>query len=182
MVVDDADSKIVKGIITSSDVVLAYSRKLSEMKMGPDTEQEYSEEVLMLKSLSIKQVIERDLLTITPEATLGELVQVIIKSKRNVFPVVDANNHLSGMVLLNDIRELMFDTSKYDTSYVKEIMIKAPGVVFITDNFKTIISKFEESGAWNLPVINKRNIYQGMLSKSRIFSVYRNALIKQSEL
>ena len=85
------------------------------------------------------------------------------------------------MVLLNDIRELMFDTSQYDILYVKEIMIKAPEVVLITDDFETIINKFEESGAWNLPVVNKYNIYQGVVSKSRIFSVYRSALIKHSE-
>lgn len=181
MVVDSPENKKVKGIITSSDIVLAYSRKLSEIKYGADIEEQYSEEVLLLKSLALKNVIEKDLLTISHDATLGELVSVIIKSKRNIFPVVDTSRHLTGIVLLNDIRKLMFDTSKYDNVHIKEIMIKPPEIVIITDNFETIINKFEKSGAWNLPVVDKKKVYQGLVSKSRIFSAYRNALIEQSK-
>ncbi len=180
MVLDDPDNKKVKGIITSSDIVLAYSRKLSEIKFGEDPEEEHKEELLLLKSLDIKQVIEKDLLTVPNEAKLGELVKIIVKSKRNIFPVVDTGNHLTGIIMLNDIRELMFESSKYDIN-VKEIMIRTPEVLLITDDFGTMVNKFEKSGTWNLAVVNKSNIYVGVVSRSKIFSVYRNALKKQSK-
>lgn len=135
-------------------------------------------EVLTL--LDMDKVIEKDLLTVYPDNTLGDLVQVVAKSHRNIFPVVDDHKVLNGIVSLDDIREIMFQPDKYEKIHVRDIMKMPPGYVFANDDMATVMQKFQNSGAWNLPVI-KEEEYVGFLSKSKIFSAYRTMLIKQSK-
>jgi len=134
-----------------------------------------------LEQLYINNVLEKDLLTIYPEAKLRDLVKVIIRSKRNIFPVVDNENHYFGMILLNDIGELMFDQSKYDTLLIKDIMIKPNVIIYKDDPMSRLMEKFDKTHAWNIPVVDKKNYYMGMVSQSSIFSAYRNQLVFQIE-
>ncbi|MDD4032323.1 MAG: chloride channel protein, partial [Bacteroidales bacterium] len=124
-------------------------------------------------------LIEKDLLPITPEATLGELVKLIARSKRNIFPVVNDSGKLEGVVLLDDIREMMFNKEMYETTFVKDIMILSPELIESTENTESIMRKFEKTQAWNLPVV-EHGIYLGFLSKSRILSAYRELLVNNS--
>jgi CIC family chloride channel protein len=124
-------------------------------------------------------LIEKDLLPITPEATLGELVKLIARSKRNIFPVVNDSGKLEGVVLLDDIREMMFNKEMYETTFVKDIMILSPELIENTENTESIMRKFEKTQAWNLPVV-ENGIYLGFLSKSRILSAYRELLVNNS--
>lgn len=178
---ESPDSKIL-GIITSSDIVLTYNRKLSDIKYGDEDEDTSLYDQKLLKTFSLKKVLETDLLTLKPDDKLKDLVQAIIQSKRNIFPVVDENQKFQGIILLNDVRSLMFDTSQYETLTVQELMTRSPDKVYNGESMKEVIDKFEKTGAWNLPVVNKNGKYLGLVSKSRIFSFYRNALIRQTDI
>ncbi len=134
---------------------------------------------LVLSVINLHKIIETDLLKISPIATLRELVVLVRSSKRNIFPVVNDDGSLSGIVTLDDIRQIMFDTELYDTMLVEEIMHSPPASVSSQENMQSVMHKFESSGAWNLPVIDD-GIYMGFLSKSRIFNTYRNKLRKQN--
>ena len=182
LVIDDSPNEKVLGLITSSDIVLTYNRKLSEIKYGDESSDASLYDSRLLQSFSLKKVLETDLLTIKPEESLRELIGIITKSDRNIFPVVDSEYKLHGIVLLNDIRSLMFDSSKYDEVMVNELMIPPPDVVKVNENMQVVIDKFERTRAWNLPVVDKNNRYLGLVSKSSIFSVYRNELIKNTEI
>lgn len=133
-------------------------------------------EVLAL--MNMKRVIEHDLITIKPEATLRELVEVVKKSTRNIFPVVDDEQNLRGIILLDDIREVMFRTEEYDTLMVSKLMHAPPGHVNLTDNMNAVMKEFKGTGAWNLPVLDEGR-YVGFLSKSKIFNIYRTMLVNQ---
>jgi CIC family chloride channel protein len=93
--------------------------------------------------------------------------------------VVDENKVLCGIILLDDIRDIMFKPDKYDTS-ISELMHMPPGYVFTTDSMDTVMEMFQMSGAWNLPVMDDDQ-YIGFVSKSKIFSVYRRLLIHHSK-
>jgi CIC family chloride channel protein len=134
----------------------------------------------VLTLLKIESVIEKDLKIISPDATLGDLVKVISKSNRNIFPVVNQEYRLEGIILLDDIREIIFNTELYPKVYTRSLMKPPPAVVFKKDSMETIMKKFEETGAWNLPVTDGDK-YLGFISKARIFNVYRNLLIQFSE-
>ncbi len=133
----------------------------------------------VLREINIDKVIETDLLKIAPEATLGELVSLVRKSKRNLFPVVNVKGELVGIITLDDIRDIMFDHQKYDDVFVNSLMHTAPAHVSPHENMQSVMQKFEATGAWNLPVLDDGK-YVGFLSKSRIFNTYRNKLRRQN--
>ncbi len=133
----------------------------------------------VLREILIDKVIETDLLKVAPEATLGELVGIVRKSKRNLFPVVNSKGELVGILTLDDIRNIMFDHGKYDDVFVNSLMHTPPASVSPHENMQSVMAKFEATGAWNLPVLDN-GIYVGFLSKSRIFNTYRNKLRRQN--
>jgi CIC family chloride channel protein len=127
-----------------------------------------------------KKEIETDLIKVKPSSTLGDLVRIIAKSKRNIFPVVDEYNILEGVVSLDDVREIMFRHELYDSTLVKDLMIMPPSYLDKKESIETVMETFRKTGAWNLPVLDD-GYYAGFISKSRIFSRYRELLIEFSE-
>jgi CIC family chloride channel protein len=115
---------------------------------------------------------------IYPEMSFGEMLKKSVsKSKRNIFPVIDNSNEFLGVVLLDDIRPMMFDQEQYETTFVTDFMKSAPEIIFYDDTTAVVMQKFKESGAWNLPVV-KDEKYLGFISKSKLLSAYRNKLIE----
>jgi chloride channel protein, CIC family len=129
----------------------------------------------ILTRLDIDRVIETDLKTVKPNSSLRELVKVISNSKRNIFPVTDNEQHLIGVILLDNIRDIIFNTEMYDKAKVENLMESPPTLIFYGEGMETVIDKFETTNSWNLPVI-KDGKYYGFISKSKLFSVYRKRL------
>jgi len=127
--------------------------------------------------MTLGEVVETDFTWVGADATLGDLVRVVAKSKRNIFPVVDGSMHLQGVVLLDDIRQVMFDHSKYDQVSVAELMVYPPSKILLDDSMEEVFAKFEETGAWNLPVVDAYGGYSGFVSRSKILSIYREKLV-----
>ena len=109
---------------------------------------------------------------------MGDLVSLVKKSKRNIFPVVDAENRFKGIITLDDIREIMFDSESQKSVIIERLMHKPPETVDFEESMESTMRKFERTGAWNLPVINQEE-YVGVVSKSRIFNSYRTRLKRQ---
>lgn len=134
----------------------------------------------VLTLMRMGDVVEKDLKRVGPDQTLGDLVKVVSKSCRNIFPVVDEDNMLVGIVLLDDIRNIMFNQEMYDTTYVRDLMILPPSYVSSDETMDCVMKKFEDTGAWNLPVIDEGK-YVGFVSKSKIFNAYRKLLVQFSD-
>jgi CIC family chloride channel protein len=130
----------------------------------------------VLTLLKTSELVESDFTTVRIDATLAELVEVVAESKRNIFPVVDSRNHFQGFVSLEDIRRDMFKKDLYDTAHVFNYMKSAPAYVYVDEKMDSVMIKFEQTDAWNLPVIEADRTYVGFVSKSKIFSAYRNQL------
>ena len=110
--------------------------------------------------------------------TLGEMLKNgVSKSSRNLFPVTDSNGGFVGIILLDDIRSVMFDQSLYQSTTVETFMHQAPEyIIYEQDSMQDVMQKFQDSRAWNLPVI-KDNKYYGFVSKSKLLTAYRSELI-----
>ncbi|MDW3211966.1 MAG: chloride channel protein [Reichenbachiella sp.] len=134
----------------------------------------------VLSLMKVDKIIESDLLTIMYDAKLEDMIKLIKKSKRNIFPVLNYVGGLEGIITLDDIREKMFDEEARKNIVVKEIMQLPPAEVHPDDSMQTVMNKFEITQAWNLPVIDEGQ-YIGFLSKSRIFNAYRKKLINQDK-
>ena len=130
----------------------------------------------VLTLLKTSDLIESDFCPVHMEDNLGSLVDVVAKSKRNIFPVVDSNDKFQGFISLDDIRMIMFDRERYNEVFVYNIMKQPPYTVCDCEKMDSVMRKFEKSGAWNLPVVTEENKYLGFVSKSKIFSSYREKL------
>lgn len=130
----------------------------------------------VLTLLKISDLIETDFSTIGFNSNLGDLVKVIATSSRNIFPVVDHYNQFQGIVFLDDVRTIMFDQSQYEKVRIPNIMKNAPALVYYDEKMESVMNKFELTQAWNLPVVDRNNKYLGFVSKSKIFSSYREQL------
>ena len=135
----------------------------------------------VLMMMEIDKVIETNFILLSPDMKLGEILKnAVAKSSRNHFPVVNDNNEFLGVIRLDDIRDIMFDTKLYDKVMVKNLMhADADIIIFEKDTMSSIMKKFKTSGAWNLPVI-KKGKYYGYISKSRLLTAYRQKLLQVS--
>ena len=135
----------------------------------------------VLTLMNIESVVETDFEKVYPEQDLGEMVKVISKAKRNMFPVVDARGILLGIVVLDDIRNIMFRQELYHRFTVGRFMIVPPARINMDDSMEEVMRKFDETKAWNLPVVDEDGKYKGFLSKSRVLNTYRQTLVDFSE-
>ena len=135
----------------------------------------------VLTLMNLESVVETDFEQVHPENDLGEMVKVISKAKRNMFPVVDAQGMLLGIVILDDIRNIMFRQELYHRFTVGCFMVLPPARVNIEDSMEEVMRKFDETKAWNLPVVDEDGKYKGFLSKSRVLNTYRQTLVDFSE-
>ena len=135
----------------------------------------------VLTLMDIESVVETDFEKVHPEDDLGEMVKVISKAKRNMFPVVDARGVLLGIVILDDIRHIMFRQELYHRFNVGRFMVIPPARINMDDSMEEVMRKFDETKAWNLPVVDEEGKYKGFLSKSRILNSYRQMLVDFSE-
>jgi len=154
-----------------------YTRELAEK--GQLLTHNKDQNVLTL--MTLKSIIESDFATLHPKMTLGDMLHTgVAKSTRNLFPVVDEDGKLSGIILLDDVRDIMFDQSLYKSTLVESLMHNPPdNIIYGKDSMQTVMKKFQDSGAWNLPVIKDGN-YIGFVSKSKLLTAYRRQLINVS--
>jgi chloride channel protein, CIC family len=134
---------------------------------------------LLLSRLDVADLIETNFSTVQNTAKLKDLVHIISASNRNIFPVLDKGKKLVGIIHLDRIRGIMFDSSKYDSVLVADLMTKPPAIVELDENLHEILVKFDQTNQWNLPVVD-HGIYIGFLSKSYILTRYRNELMEFS--
>ncbi len=131
----------------------------------------------VLTLMTVDSVIEKNFDKVSPEMDLGEMVSVISKAKRNLFPVVNKEGELLGVVVLDDIRNIMFRQELYHRFTVRKFMTAAPAQLRVDDSMDAVMAKFDETHAWNLPVVDADGKYMGFVSKSKIFNTYRQVLV-----
>lgn len=130
----------------------------------------------VLTLLKVSNVIENDFLPVRPDMNLKRMVDVISRSHRNLFPVLSEDGKLMGIVLLDEIRNIMFRPDLYKKMYVDMFMTTPPATIRITDTMDVVMKTFDKTGAWNLPVVDADGKYLGFVSKSKIFNSYRRVL------
>ena len=135
----------------------------------------------VLTLMKVENVVEKDFVVVHPEMDLGELVKAISTSRRNIFPVTDKSGILIGIVTLDDIRNIMFRQELYHRFTVGKLMTAIPARLYDTDNMEQVMRTFDDTKAWNLPVVDEEGHYLGFVSKSKIFNSYRQVLVHFSE-
>ena len=131
----------------------------------------------VLTLMDLKSLIEHNFQVVNPDMTLGDMVKVITQSSRNIFPVVNNEGKLAGIVLIDNIRNIMFRPELYEKFKITRFLVSPPAVISITMHMEEIMSLFDKTKAWNLPVIDENGKYLGFVSKSSILNNYRKVLV-----
>ena len=130
----------------------------------------------VLVFLDLDELTETDFVRIKEHFTLGDVIDIIATSKRNIFPVIDNFGRLLGIVQLDDLREDMFKPAMRGNSITK-YMIQPPDKILEHEMMQEVLPRFEANRTWMLPVVDKDNHYRGFISKSRILDAYREKLV-----
>lgn len=132
----------------------------------------------VLTLMTVGSVIETDFIPVHPDMTLGDVVkEAIAKSPRSMFPVVNSEGVLLGLVLVDNIRNIMFRPELYERFRVSRFMVSAPAKIINDMPMEKIMHIFDDTKAWNLPVVDSEDKYIGFVSKSKIFNAYREVLV-----
>lgn len=153
-----------------------YSMRLA--KSGELITHHKDKAVLIL--MNMESIIETDFLKVQPDMDLGDMVKVISKSSRNLFPVTEPTGELIGIVSLDHIRKIMFRQELYHRFTVERFMESPKACIINTDSMETVMEKFDKTGSWNLPVVDSENKYMGFVSKSKMLNTYRQVMVDLS--
>jgi CBS domain-containing protein len=161
-------------------VVTACSTEMTAtLHPGATLEMVVGNAVAHVTLLDVETLIDTDVKTVHPDATLGDLTKLIRESDRNMFSVVDEDGRFIGAVDMHDVRGDMFDRDKYDTP-ISNYIIQPLDHVTSGASMKSVMQKFKNTGYYNLPVIDN-GIYKGWVSRAHVFDAYRKTLIEVSE-
>lgn len=135
---------------------------------------------MVLHFMKVRDLIEDNFEIVSPDITLGELTYAIARSKRDLFPVVDKDGMMKGMIKMNDIRNLIFEQELYDKITVSELMYMPEFYISPSDSMEDVVEKFKSSGRFNLAVLDNGK-YLGFISRAKVFSSYRENVANLSE-
>jgi len=151
-----------------------YTKRLAQQGHLLTNDKDYN----ILNFLKLDDLIERDFIPLKSEGTLKSLVDAFSVSSRNVYPVIDNDNNLLGVIYLENVKHLLFQKELYQQVTIMEITDTTVVSIDRNDSMESAMNKFEETNIWSIPVTDN-NKYIGFVSRSNIFSKYRRAL-KQS--
>ncbi len=174
---------MIVSVVSYLTIILFEPHSLYAMRLAQKGELlTHHKDRAVLTLMKMDNVLETDLTSLHPEMTLGELVKIISHSKRNIFPVVSPDtNKLMGVLLLDEVRNIMFRPDLYERFTVGQLMISPPAVINHALPMEKVMEIFEDTGAWNLPVVDDNKCYLGYVSKSKIFNSYRRVLVHFSD-
>lgn len=137
----------------------------------------HDKDAAILTVLNLGSLLEKDFIAVQPDWDLSKLTLAVSQSHRNLFPVVDKGGRLQGVLSLDSIRKVMFRSELYHKYTVRNFMKNPPALLYTTDTLRVATQKFDETHAWNLPVVDADNQFHGFISKSGLFSSYRRTLL-----
>ncbi len=174
---------MIVSVVSYITIMLFEPHSLYAMRLAQKGELlTHHKDKAVLTLLKMENVIETDLTQLSPNMTLGGLVKIISHSNRNIFPVVDPDSRvLLGVVLLDEVRNIMFRPELYNRFTVRQLMISPPATINQNLPMEKVMDIFEDTGAWNLPVVDDQKHYIGYVSKSKIFNSYRHVLVHFSD-
>ncbi len=174
---------MIVSVVSFLTIIIFEPHSLYAMRLAQKGELiTHNKDRAVLTLLKMENVIETDFTEVAPSMTLGQLVTAISRSKRNIFPVVEPEKGtMLGVVLLDEVRNIMFRPELYNRFTVAQLMISPPATIDVNLPMEKVMQIFEDSGAWNLPVLDEQKRYLGFVSKSKIFNSYRRVLVHFSE-
>jgi chloride channel protein, CIC family len=142
----------------------------------------HKKEKNILTSISLEEMLQDTYDSIRMDGKLGDLVEIIKKSEKNIFAVIDNKNRFTGIIELNDIKQKLFQPEQFDKITIGSIMKKPPAILQQGQDMTVVMEKFDLTQSWYLPVLDKDKKFVGFISKTKLFNKYREILASQGDL
>lgn len=142
----------------------------------------HKKEKNILTSIVLSDMLQDSYESIKIDKKLKDLVEIIMKSEKNIFAVSDNKGRFAGIIELNDIKQKLFQPEQFDKITIGAIMKKPAAILRDTDNMHTVMEKFDITQSWYLPVLDNSKTFIGFISKTKLFNKYREILSRQGDL
>ncbi|MEO6734145.1 MAG: chloride channel protein [Ferruginibacter sp.] len=142
----------------------------------------HKKEKNILTTIMLEDILQFGYEKIQPDKKLKDLIELIKKSEKNIFAVVDGRDKFIGIIELNDIKQRLFQPDQFDKVSIKSVMKKAPAILYTDQDMHTVMEKFDITQSWYLPILDKEKKFVGFISKTKLFNKYREILSTQGDL
>ena len=134
----------------------------------------------VLSDLSIRELLEKDCISVKRDMLLADFIEIIRQSRRNYFPVEhEQTGVFMGLIHMDDVRPYLFDPGMHQMIVLEQIMQTNVEVVEPDDDLEGVLSLMDEKGLFSMPVVTN-NRFVGMISKATILDQYRKELMVQT--
>lgn len=127
----------------------------------------------ILTLMSMDKIIDREFTSVDPEMEMGKLVHAVSASRNDYIPVLNESGSLLGEVDINKIRHIIFRTELYHRFRVSQLMTPPAAMLGVNDPMEDVMKTFDRTGAQNLPVVTTDGLLIGYISRTRLYSMYR---------
>ena len=142
----------------------------------------HKKEKNILTTIQLEEMLQLQYERIRVDQNLEDLVEIIKRSEKNIFAVVDKKDRFTGIIELNDIKQKLFHPEHYKTISVQSLMKRPLAVLRSNQDMHSVMQQFDASQSWYLPVLNGENEFVGFISKTKLFNKYREILASQGDL
>lgn len=129
----------------------------------------------LLEGIHVSEAVTPRPVTLIPEnMPFGELVKKVVASPDRYFPVVNAQGHMTGIISINDIREVLFDQTISNLILAADVSSANAVRVFLNDSLQQALDKMAVLQVEELPVVREEapDVIMAMISKRDIISYY----------
>ena len=127
----------------------------------------------ILTLMSMDKLVDREFTSVSPDMEMGQLVHAISGSRNDYIPVLNESGTLLGEIDINKLRHIIFRTELYHRFHVSQLMTEPAATLGANDPMEDVMKTFERTGAQYLPVVNIDSQLVGYISRTRLYSMYR---------
>jgi len=136
----------------------------------------------IMKSLTVAEVMARDVETVPEHMTLGQFAHFIEQTRHTNFPLVDASGALTGIISVQDFMGVVFEPDLMDLVVVKELATDNVITAHAEEDLDTAMRKIGYRNIEQLPVVDRETHRRlvGIISRRDMVSAYNRALMTRS--
>jgi CIC family chloride channel protein len=164
---------INKGSLTYS----IYTKGLAEQ--GNLVTQDHN----VLRRIKLKYLIEKDFVILRPGDTPISRSADIVHTSRNIFPVVNNEGELIGVIYSDQLLEFLVSNKAEDhTRLIKDIAQPPDKIIFLSTPVREVMQAMDSLDKRILPVTDSNNKYLGFVTKNGILNKYRHIIMRQENV
>lgn len=164
-------SMVGRGLLGESIYTMNLLRKGRPMVRGRN--------IALLERIPVNSIIEQNYETIPSHASLPDILRIVQRSRHVVFPVVDSQHQLTGIITFQDIRTILFDEHVRSLLIAEDFANQDVPSIQRSDTLSEAFNQMEHGDYNLLPVINDANdrTLVGVITMEALMNRYRKELL-----